>query len=658
MAIVKMHKFSAIGIDTAKEALMSQLMEMGATELNSQDPKLSLPEWSPLVSKATIGVEALVLEKRLNKIDGALKILSTYDTTKKPLFYSRRAITESAFSTCMKERPAIEKNVNKVLSLNIRLNELRSTHNKIETAIFGLTHWAAYQIPLEISETKYTYILTGIVPLKLDINHLKNTLRKNTSQFELTLIGSDEEHHYVALIYLKEFEAKVTDILRQNSFNRVSFKDLHGNAAENISRYKTELIALAENITEVEEDLTSMVSCKESFQLLHDYLTLEYDKAKASSNMLVTQRTFYVDGWVPATESVNLKTLLSQHGCHYEITEPQKDEETPVLLKNNKVISPIETITSLYDTPNSREVDPTPIYAFFYICFFGIMFADMAYGLLLAFLSYATIKIWKLEGNIYKFIKQLGYCGVSTFIWGAIFGSFFGNLVTVASETFFGKSITIPPLWINPVENAMTMLIFACSCGVIHLFTALGVKAYKHIRNGDLLKAINDTFLWYILIIGLVLLLAGENLFSGTSVIGQWMSITGALGILLLPVFIGKGIGKALGLWNLYGSTRYLSDILSYARLLALCLAGSIVAQVFNIIASLFGSGIIGGILFIAIVVVAHAFNFLVSALGAFVHSIRLQYIEFYDKFYEGKGTPFKPFMKNTKYIKIVKEEI
>jgi len=201
------------------------------------------------------------------------------------------------------------------------------------------------------------------------------------------------------------------------------------------------------------------------------------------------------------------------------------------------------------------------------------------------------------------------------------------------------------------------MLAFSCIFGVFHLFVALGVKAYGLIRDGRVADAVGDAFLWYFLIVGLGLLLGGDFLFAGAPEIGKWLAIIGAGGIVLLPVFTGKGAGKAVGLWKLYGITNYLADILSYARLFALCLAGTVIAQVFNTIAALFGSSLIGIVLFIIVVVIAHVFNFLLSGLGAFVHAIRLQYVEFFGKFFEGKGTPFQPFMKNTKYVIIVKEE-
>jgi V/A-type H+-transporting ATPase subunit I len=567
------------------------------------------------------------------------------------------AITESAFFSDIKEKNIIEADIREILDLGNNLKELKNARNKIELAIVGLKPWTEYEIPLEIQETKYTYVSMGIVSVGPDVNRMRRALKRTTEQFELSLIAVDAEYQYVSLICMKDAEEAINEILKQYGFGRVFFKDLTGSVKENIARYESELIKIAKNIVEVEKDLADMVACKEAIQLLYDYLAVERDRAKAFSNVLTTERTFYIDGWVPAEESKNLENLLKDHGCHYEIVEPEKGEETPVLLKNNNFIAPIEAITDLYDVPNSREVDPTPIYAFFYLCFFGIMFADIGYGFLLASLSFAAVKTGKLEGNIYKFVKQLGYCGVSAFIWGIIFGSFFGNLITVVSETFFGKTVSIKPLWINPVENAMTMLLFSCVLGVIHLFVALGVKAYSRIREGKIMAAFNDAFLWHILITGLGLLLAGESFFAGAAGIGKWMSIAGAAGILLLPVFTGKGVGRLMGLWNLYGITHYLADVLSYARLLALCLAGSVLAQVFNMIASMFGGSLLGVIPFILIVVAAHVFNFLLSGLGAFVHSIRLQYVEFFGKFFEGKGTPFQPFMKNTKYVRIVREE-
>ena len=657
MAIVKMNKFLAIGIDDNADDLMAGLMDFGATELSSQASKLQDKEWAPFALSKKRDLEILEIEGRLNTLESVLKALGEYDTSKKPIFSARRLMTKNEFSRIEQDKSAIEADVNIILDLLNQLKELQNSRNKTETSIISLTPWVEYQIPLELNETKRTYITTCTAPVNADINHIKNEAGEAGGRFIISLISEDQEQQYISIIYMKEMEEEISGILKKYGISKLSFKGLTGSAASNISSRRSGIAEITNKIEELERGLSDMAGRKEPIELLYDYLIITKDKTKALNNILATERAFYIDGWVPAEKSEKLSALLEQYGCHYEIIPPEKDEETPVLLKNNKFIEPIESITALYDIPNSKEVDPTPVYAFFYLCFFGIMLADIAYGLILATLSFALVSSGKLEGNTYKFIKQLGYCGVSACIWGVIFGGFFGDLITVVSATFFGKEASLQPLWMDPVENAMLMLVFACLFGVIHIFVALGVKAYGHIREGRVAAAVNDAFLWYVLITGLGLLLAGETLFTGAAEIGKWMSIVGAAGILLLPVFIAKGAGKLMGLWNLYGIVGYLSDVLSYARLLALCLAGSVIAQVFNLLASLFGSGVIGVIMFIFVASAAHVFNFLMSGLGAFVHSIRLQYVEFFGKFYEGRGIAFQPFMKNTKYVKIIKEE-
>jgi len=658
MAVVKMHKFTAIGIDTTSESVMTDLMELGVTELNKQDGKLLDEQWAKLDLVQNQGLEISETEIKLNTIEGVIKTLDSYDKSKKPLFFTRKPITKSAFVDAIKNQEQIEANIDKTIDLMNLHKELQNARNKIETVELSLKPWVGYEFPLEVSETKNTNVFIGVVPPKLDVNAMNDAVSELTNEISISLIFADQEQQYVSVISMKEAEEEVFDTLKKYGFNKVIFKDLEGSADENITKCKSEVADIANKIAEVEKDLEGMAAHKAEIELYYDYLSINLDKAKAADSMLSTERTFYIDGWVPAVEAQSLAELLEKYGCYYEITAPAKGEETPVLLKNNAVITPIEAITELYDTPNSREVDPTPVFAFFYVMFFGIMFADIGYGILLTLLSVVLLKVGKLEGGIHKFIKQLGYCGVSTIIWGVVFGSFFGNIIPVVSGHFFGSEIVFEPLWFDPVEDAMTMLIFACACGVVHIFVGLGVKAYSHLREGRILEAINESFLWYTLLIGLLLLLGGDFVFAEPNNVGMIMSIIGAGGIILLPVFMGKGIGKLIGLWNLYNITRYLSDVLSYARLLGLCLAGAVIAQVFNTIATMPGSGIIGVITFIVIVLVAHVFNFLVSALGAFVHAIRLQYVEFFSKFYEGGGTPFKPFMNNTKYVKIIKEEI
>ena len=244
--------------------------------------------------------------------------------------------------------------------------------------------------------------------------------------------------------------------------------------------------------------------------------------------------------------------------------------------------------------------------------------------------------------------------------WGLMFGSCFGDLTGVIGLKFFDNpDFILKPLWFDPITNPIKLLMYSCIFGTIHIFIGMGIKAYGYIKEGKILEAFNDVFCWYFMIIGLVFWLAGDSYIKeGLGIIGQWMTIGAAAGILILPFFISKGIGKAVGLWNLYGVTGYISDILSYSRLLALGLATTVISQVVNMLGGFMSNSIIGIVMFLVILVIGHVFNFAINGLGAYVHACRLQYVEFFGKFYEGGGTPFEPFNKKTKYVQLIKEEI
>ena len=251
-----------------------------------------------------------------------------------------------------------------------------------------------------------------------------------------------------------------------------------------------------------------------------------------------------------------------------------------------------------------------------------------------------------------------------------MFGGYFGDAISVISSTFFGKEVSIPPLWFAPLDEPMRMLVWSMLFGLIHLYTGLFVKAYMYIRDGKILDAVCDVGFWLLLITGLVLILMPTEIFASISqmtfvfpeplnMLAKGMAIVGAVGILLMSGRDKKnhwGLRIALGAYDLYGITSWLSDILSYSRLLALGLATGVIASVFNQMGSMFGSGIIGAILFIIVFVIGHIFNIAINLLGAYVHTCRLQYVEFFGKFYEGGGREFHPFRSNTKYVD-VKEE-
>lgn len=469
----------------------------------------------------------------------------------------------------------------------------------------------------------------------------------------LDLIESDNEQHYLSVVFLRKEKSEIEELLRLYGFNRVLCPDLKGTAAENIALFEQKLAALAEEKAQVIEAIKAEEGAKQDIEFLHDSLIIKRDQAMIRSRLLITRKAFYLDGWVPKAAAEKVEKLLTEKGCYYELEEPVKGEETPVLLLNGKFSSPFESITKLYAMPSSLGIDATPFFSLSYAIFFGMMLADMAYGIILAATSFAVLKKFRLEGMFKQLMQLFVYCGIATTFWGAMFGGFFGDLITVVAKTFFNAEVAITPIWFNPLEDPMKLLIFSFILGGIHLFIGMGLGAYLSIKDGRPFDAFCDVGLWYILLIGLVLMLVGV-----AAPVGKWMAIIGAVGILVTGGRHKKGFGKIVGgLTSLYGVTSYLADVLSYSRLLGLGLASAVIASVVNTMGTLAGGGITGVIILLIAFFAGHSYNMAINALGSFVHSCRLQYVEFFGKFYESGGEAFEPFSERTKYIDILREE-
>jgi V/A-type H+-transporting ATPase subunit I len=325
-----------------------------------------------------------------------------------------------------------------------------------------------------------------------------------------------------------------------------------------------------------------------------------------------------------------------------------------VLLKNPRFFTPLEGITEMYSLPAYGSFDPTSIFALWYIVFFGMMLSDACYGLIMVVVLGIVLLKYDLEGTMKKMVTMLFYCGISTFVFGALFGGWFGNAFEVIAETFFGKTIDIKPLWFDPLDDPLTLLLISIVLGVAHLFLALGIEGYLLLKEGKVVDFVCDILLWYDTVIGLIMWLGGGMISESLPPIGKWMSIIGIAGLLLTGGRDRKGIGKVIGGFsNVYNITSWLSDILSYARVLALGLATGAIAQVVNTMGALGGKSVVGVIMFVLIFIFGHLLNFAINALGAFIHSARLQFVEFFGKFFVDGGEPFDPFRMKTKYVKV-----
>lgn len=658
MSIIKMKKVAVIGLDTVKEKLISDLMELGVVQITDQGQKLTEDDrWKELGKKD--GDEDLVsaMDLKINRTSLALETLEKYSTEKSPLFFTRRAMKRADFAKTLEGREEISRDIEQVLSLKENLHKLKEAVNKKNAELSSIKPWVVYDAPLEVTETRYTAVNLGVVPSAADMETLSQRVYDGRDAVFLKEVYRDRDLIYLAVITLKEEQEDVLTILKQHGYTPVPFAGFRGTAEENKNRIMKEIQETEEKCREVEKKIASLSGLKSGIECVYDELVMERDLEKIKSRLLKTRRTFNLEGWVPADAVEAASKLLAENDCFYDFRDPKEDEEVPVLVRNSSAVVPFEAITEMYSLPDYRGVDPTKYFAFFYAMFFGIMLSDAGYGLVIAISCFIVLKKFPLEGMTYKMIKMFYYCGLSTVLWGALFGGWFGDFFQVAARTLFNKEITIPALWFNPIEDPTRLLIWSLVFGVIHIFLGMGIKAGMLIKEGHFFDAVCDVFSWYMVILGAAMWLGGSAISDALTAPGMYIAVAGALILLFTGGRKKKGFGKVIGgLSSLYDITSYLSDILSYARLLALGLATGVIAQVVNLMGSLAGGGIKGAIIMLVAFVIGHTFNLAINALGAFVHSSRLQYIEFFGKFYEDGGEEFDPFRKNTKYVRITND--
>ncbi len=658
MSIVKMKRIALVGLDVKKDELISNLMDFGALEITDQTPKLAENLWQT-ATKVDEDPELISdIELKRDRAEIALSSIGKYGNLKSPMIRSRRRVTKNDLYKMENDEQALEEKVDFILELDNSINLANEKINKLNQDIASLSPWVNYDESIMETSTKYTDITFGVFPVASDVSAIQTELENEAPSSILKLVSSDETMHYATVVSLKKKTDDVMSLLKKQNFSPIVLGTelAEGSKAlEIIENLEREKAATEKELQDLKEKISQNSSLNSGIENYFDMLSIKLDKEEIKTKLLKTERTFFIEGWVPEKSVPNISMILDEAGCFYEIRDPEEGEEVPVLLRNNSAVYPVEAITEMYSLPGYSGFDPTAIFSLFYVCFFGMMFSDAGYGLILAVGCFIALKKFELEGNMFRLVKLFMYCGIATIFWGLMFGSFFGDLIPAFSRTFLGKEATLNAIWFNPLEDPITLLIFSLILGVIHLFIGMGIKAYMQIKDGKIADAIFEEGFWYLTIPGLAVWLAGGSLgIDWLPNVGKWVTIVGMVGLAIGGARGKKGFGKITGAFsNIYSITSWMSDILSYARLLALGLATGVIAQVVNTMGTLFGGGVAGLILFILIFIVGTLLNFAINALGSFVHSARLQYVEFFGKFYIDGGEPFNPFRVKTKYIRI-----
>lgn len=676
MSIAKMEKLSVIGLSNNKDKLISDLADLGIVEIterfNQNTDEFSeadvpqTSELNPVNQKEQKEMFDEVdgdpdyvstIEGEMSRTDTALDTLKRYSKEKEPLFVTKKIINSEKLKDLLNRRAEIEGYISSILRLNYRLHMTDEKINKMTSDLASLKPWIVYDVPLDISETKATNIELGVVPSTVNLDKIKEKLEKLELPSNISVVNSDRELIYLAVVMMREGTDDVLGILKQYGFTQLPFQGFEGRVSDNIEKITKQIDEQRDIRRELEEEVAGYGKMQKDIEFLSDYLTIERDRERIKSKMRVTKRTFNFEGWVPSHLKNRVERILDRYGCHYEYRDPLEGEEVPVMIENSPAVTPFEAVTQMYSMPDYKGFDPTKWFAIFYAMFFGIMLSDAGYGLVITIATFITLKKFDLEGMTKKMVKMFMYCGIATVFWGAMFGGWFGDLIPVVADVLFGKKVEIKPIWFNPIDDPTRLLIWSLGFGIVHIFLGMAINAYMLIKRGQFWDAVFDVFSWYVLIIGAIMYGALGNSNPALGKVGLYMAIIGAAILLLTGGRKNKGFGKVTGgLGALYGITGYVSDILSYSRLLALGLATGVIASVVNTMGSLGGRGIVSFIVLIVVGIVGHSFNMAINILGAFVHSSRLQYIEFFGKFYEDGGEEFDPFRNETKYIKILKE--
>ncbi|MDY5741423.1 MAG: V-type ATP synthase subunit I [Lachnospiraceae bacterium] len=668
MAIVPMKKVEVIALKKERKALMEYLQRLEVMEL------ATVPTGEGIFRKNDVYASKNLLQKSIAQAEEAITILQEQAASvgRLPSPIAGRAVrTVDEYEALSKEHARIQRLAGEIIDAKKEINEANRELARRAEQLEQLKPWEKLDMPMQWQGSKRTAFLIGTLPGEQTKEELEKRLLTEDGRgcAEVTVHYADASLTYLSVLCMREDKPRIQELLRKEGFlpPAYSTKRVPAGQKSRIEDIRASLVRLKQ---EKADWIDSQAGKLEQLLLLGDYERIRLAKYEALEALAQGPRSLVLVGYVPAARAEELQHSLEERfTAVVGISEPEVDDEVPVLLKNNALAAPLESTVAAYALPTKGELDPTFAVSLFYYILFGLMLSDAGYGALMV-LGCGGL-LWKyratIETGMKRTLQMYLYCGLSTVFWGVMFGSYFGDIVDVTAKTFFNKTVSITKMLYFTVKDPMKMLVFSLIFGIVHLYFGLIMKTIQCAKNRQWKDILYDVVFWIGLLSSCIVILVSTSmlrdmfgysfLVPDTAVtIAGWIAIICAIGIIATNGRESKHPFKRFlkGAYALYGISSYLSDVLSYSRLLALGLATGVIATVINTMAAMAGGigGIIGFIIFAVICVFGHLLNLGINALGAYVHTNRLQYVEFFGKFYEGGGRAFAPFSQHSKYFK------
>ena len=652
-----MKKLIGVGSLSEQKALLKLLTKLGCVEITQAGEQLGgeALDAERDFDEATIKLARLAFTDRFIKEEKAsLKTINKSKTKQKedkldckperPKFAPKPEVEFEKFADAKSWEQDTFDGIKLLEDFNSEIIKLKAESSKLANSLEQIMVYRNISLKLsEFQNTKYTTVMLGTITAAKAM--LLPMIESAFPSVVLQQFGTDKIIPIV-LICLNEEAEEVAAKLTELEFS-ICAADTNHVPSTLIADIKARQLEIAIRREIITQDVCEQYMTLEfmgNIAMMNDFYNVELQKVAAMKNMKQVKSTFLFEAWVPTVSSraVDIKLEESPLTLAYMIREANEGENPPTLCLNNGIVTPYQEVTNMFNVPSYAEINPNPFVAFFFILFFGVMISDFGYGFIMTIGTLIVLAIKKPRKNELGLVKLLLAGGISTMCWGIVFGGYFGI------DTAIIDSWGIPYLF-SPVNDPISMLILSLGLGIMQMLTGIGVNAYALFKAHKPLDAIFGCFSWYALVIGVAMFALGGSM-EVVKYIGIGLLAAGLVGLMVAGGLHKKGAGIVGGAFgNLYSLVNFFSDLLSYTRLFGLGLATSVIALVFNQIGMVILdiNVVIGAIMTPIILIVGHTFNIGINTLGAYVHNSRLQFVEFFGKFYEGEGYLFNPLGSN-----------